>query len=192
MRLHFVRDGSAAGSEGRCIGQTDLRLSVEGRRECRILLRNLPVLHIRYISSDLQRARATATMLTASAVMTEPRLREMHYGDWDGKSWAELELEQPTEPDEWSDRWATIRPPGGESFADVVVRVGSWLDSLPRDGGDFMVVAHAGSIRAAAVILLGISPSRAFSLALDHATVSTFELSPRGASLIRWNASGLT
>lgn len=192
MRLHFVRDGSAAGGEGRCIGQTDLRLSVEGRRECRILSRNLPVLHIRYISSDLQRARSTATMLTASAVIPEPRLREMHYGDWDGKLWAELELGHPTDPGEWSDHWPTIRPPGGESFADVVVRVGSWLDSLPRDGGDFMVVAHAGSIRAAAVILLGISPSKAFSLALDHATVSTFELSPRGASLIRWNASGLT
>ena len=72
----------------------------------------------------------------------------------------------------------------------MVARVSSWLAALPRDGGDYLVVAHAGSIRAVAVLLLEIPPSRAFSLALDHARVSIFELSPRSASLIQWNSSG--
>ena len=71
-----------------------------------------------------------------------------------------------------------------------MARVSSWLEALPNDGGDYLVVAHAGSIRAIAVLLLEIPPSRAFSLALDHGRVSSFELSPRGASLIQWNSSG--
>lgn len=190
MRLHFVRDGSAVGAEGRCIGHTDLQLSANGRMECRALAHGMPDVPLRLISSDLRRAQATALLLSSEPITTEPRLREMDFGAWDGKSWSELDLEQPVDPDDWSDHWPSIRTPGGESFEDVIARVTAWLDSLPRDSGEFLVVAHAGSIRAAAVALLGISASRAFSMALDHATVSTFELSTRGATLIRWNSSG--
>ncbi len=189
-RLHFVRDGRAFGGEGRCIGHTDLQLSASGRRACRQLAYAMPEMDARLISSDLRRAQATAVLLSTAPITTEPRLREMHFGDWDGRSWAELDLESPSDPDAWSEDWPSIRAPGGESFDDVVRRVSAWLATLPRDAGDYLVVAHAGSIRAAAVALLGISPSRAFSLALEHATVSTFELSNRGASLIRWNSSG--
>ncbi len=190
LRLHFVRNGSATDAAGRCIGQTDLELSKEGRRECRALARHLPIPSATCISSDLRRAHDTATMLTDAFVIEEPRLREMHFGEWEGKTWSELEEEVGTPPMEWSEQWTTIRPPGGESFDDVVVRVKDWLAALPRDGGDYLVVAHAGSIRAAAALLLDLPLSRVFSLALDHGHVSTFELSPRGPQLIRWNSSG--
>jgi alpha-ribazole phosphatase len=189
LRLHLVRAGSAADAENRCIGQTDLPLSKSGMRECRLLLRQLHLTDATVISSDLQRARNTAAMLTGGHVIEEPRLRDMHFGEWEGATWAELEEQVGAPPRTESAKWTTIRPPGGESFADVVTRVSSWLDALPRDGGDYLVVAHAGSIRAIAVLLLEIPPARAFSLALDHARVSLFEISTRGASLLLWNSS---
>ncbi|MBC7840660.1 MAG: histidine phosphatase family protein, partial [Gemmatimonadaceae bacterium] len=92
-RLHFVRDGRAFGSDGRCIGHTDLHLSAAGRRACRLLAYAMPEMDVRLISSDLRRAQATAQLLSTAAISTEPRLREMHFGDWDGRSWAELDLE---------------------------------------------------------------------------------------------------
>ncbi len=190
LRLHLVRAGSAIDAENRCIGQTDLPLSKAGMRESRLLVRQLRLTNATVISSDLRRARHTAEMLTGDHIIEEPRLREMHFGEWEGATWAELEEQVGAPPLRESATWTTIRPPGGESFADVVARVSSWLAALPRDGGDYLVVAHAGSIRAVAVLLLEIPPSRAFSLALDHARVSIFELSPRSASLIQWNSSG--
>ncbi len=190
LRLHLVRAGSAADAENRCIGQTDLPLSKAGMRECRLLLRQLRLRNPTVISSDLQRARNTAAMLTDGHVIEEPRLRDMHFGEWEGATWEELEEQVGAPPLTESAKWTTIRPPGGESFADVVARVSSWLEALPRDGGDYLVVAHAGSIRAIAVLLLEIPPARAFSLALDHSRVSIFDLSPQGASLIQWNSSG--
>jgi broad specificity phosphatase PhoE len=190
LRLHFVRSGTSAETDGRCIGQTDAALSRIGQKECRQLSRQIPLEYATYISSDLQRARATAQMLTQAPVIEESRLREMHFGDWEGKTWETLEAEVGSYPGEWTDEWTTVRPPGGESFDDVVTRVSDWLAALPRDGGDYLVVAHAGSIRAAAVVLLEIPMSRAFSLSADHAHVSTFELTPKGASLIRWNSPG--
>lgn len=153
-----------------------------------MLSRTLPTKRVHYISSDLQRAQATASMLTASPVLTEPRLRDMHFGEWDGKLWSELGPVDDAESDPWPDRWTSIRAPGGESFDDVVVRVREWLASLPRDGGEYLVVAHIWSIRAAAAVLLGIDAARAVGLVVDHAGVCTFELSHCGASLIRWNS----
>ena len=190
----LVRHGIAQDAEGRALGWTDRPLAAEGRAgiEAHAATWTGPP-PARCWTSDLARTRETAAILATrwtTLVEPEPRLREMHFGDWDGRSWAELDLESPSNPDAWSEDWPSIRAPGGESFDDVVRRVSAWLATLPRDAGDYLVVAHAGSIRAAAVALLGISPSRAFSLALDHATVSTFELSNRGASLIRWNSSG--
>lgn len=190
LRLHFVRDGSAVRAEGRCIGQTNLRLSAVGRKESLALARRLDLPYATYISSDLERARATASLLTTSPVISEPRLREMHFGEWEGRHWADLDSSEGVYSGDYSDAWTAIRTPGGESFDDVVARTTEWLDALPCSGGDFLVVGHAGSIRAAAVVLLGIPASRAFTLALDHAHVSTFELTAQGASLIRWNSPG--
>lgn len=190
LRLHFVRAGSARDAEGRCIGQTDLPLSKAGMRECRALSRQIRLPKATVICSDLQRARTTASMLTDASVIEESRLREMHFGEWEGVTWSELERQTGAAPLERPDAWTTIRPPGGECFADVIGRVTSWLDALPSDGGDYLVVAHAGTIRAVAVVLLQIPPVRAFSLSVDHVRVSSFEILPRGASLIRWNSTG--
>jgi broad specificity phosphatase PhoE len=190
LRLHFVRDASAARADGRCIGQTDLRLSASGRRESLALAHRLALPDATYISSDLERARATANLLTVSPVISEPRLREMHFGEWEGRYWADLDVTDGIYAGSYSDAWTTVRAPGGESFDDVVARITQWLEALPRTDGDLLAVAHAGSIRAAAVVLLGIPAPRAFSLALDHAHVSTFELTAQGASLIRWNSPG--
>lgn len=126
--------------------------------------------------------------LTSGRVTVDARLREMYFGSWEGRTWAELEEQDGPALQEWMQDWTTFRAPGGESFADVVLRVASWLTDLPRDGVDHVVVAHAGSIRAAAVVLLDLPPSRTFSLAVDHAHVSTFSLSANSATLLRWNS----
>jgi broad specificity phosphatase PhoE len=190
LTLHFVREGRAWQQAGRCIGQADARLSQTGRRECRSLARQLGHGPVRCVSSDLQRARETAMILTPAPFETEPRLRDMHFGAWDGMTWDDIDVSEGPTNGEWSRVWPQIRAPGGESFDDVVRRVRSWSDSLARDGGEYLVVAHSASIRAAAVVLLDYPASRVMSLALDHAHVSTIVLTNAGASLLRWNASG--
>lgn len=191
MILHFVRHGRARDVEGRCIGHTDRPLALEGRTELKALRRQLASSPAHFVSSDLRRARESAGRLTTAPVAFDPRLREMYFGAWEGKTWAELEEREGPALQEWMQDWTTIRAPGGESFGDVIVRVGSWLAGVSRDGPDHVVVAHAGSIRAAAVLLLDLPPSRAFSLAVDHAHVSSFSLDSDNATLLRWNSRSL-
>jgi len=188
LTLHFVRHGKAQDMDGFCIGHTDRALTDQGRDEIESLARRLDVQDIACISSDLVRASASAERLTMGHVTTEPRLREMHFGTWEGRTWAELEATDGPGVQEWMADWTNVRAPGGESFADVIVRVRSWLDSLARDDTRLLVVAHAGSIRAAAVVLLDLPPARSFLLQIDHAQVCTFVLSSHGASLRTWNS----
>lgn len=168
---------------------TDRPVSIAGRKEFTKLSRQWSVADgARYVSSDLLRARESAALLTNEAVRVEARLREMNFGQWEDRTWEELEQQDGAALSAWMEHWTTIRPPGGESFDDMLVRVKSWLDEIAIDGTEHVVVAHAGSIRAAAVLLLHMPPAHAFSLAVDHGHISTFTLTSLGATLLRWNA----
>jgi alpha-ribazole phosphatase len=188
MILHFVRHGRASDVDGRCIGQTDRPLSDAGRAEADALARTRRVMDLPCISSDLARATETASHLTSALIVEDSRLREMHFGEWEDRTWADLEATDASRLQAWMQDWTTVRAPNGESFTDVILRVRAWLDACDRSSGEHVVVAHAGSIRAAAVTLLELPPSKAFSLTVDHAHVSTFSLSSHGATLLRWNS----
>jgi broad specificity phosphatase PhoE len=194
MIVHFVRHARAEGVDGRCIGHTDVPLSAAGRDDARATGIRWDLAAggvLRCLSSDLIRAKETAALLLPSSGHThDARLREMDFGTWDGRTWADLETTDATRLQRWMADWTTERAPDGESFADVIARVRSLIDALPRHTDDnTLIVAHAGSIRAAAVVLLDLPPQRAFSLAVDHLHLTSFSLSATSATLTRWNAS---
>jgi alpha-ribazole phosphatase len=183
MRLLLVRHGVADGQEGRAVGQLDLPLSERGRAAIGALLASDPGRPDRLVSSDLVRARGSAQILAAHwgvEIVTEPRLRELGFGEWEGRTWQELERSDATRLERWMRDWTTERPPGGESFSDVVARVSSWLrewrEGAASSTGTTVVVAHAGSIRAILCELLGVPLGRAFEFEVDCARVTALAL----------------
>lgn len=196
MILHLVRHARSDGADNRCIGHTDLPLSRSSSDDARHTAARWQlgaIAGLQCISSDLDRACETATLLTAPDTQrqTDPRLREMNFGEWDGREWDDIERTDGAGLQSWMADWTTVRAPGGESFGDVIKRVSNLLDELPRDGdGTTLIVAHAGSIRAACIALLGVPAMRAFSLAVDHLHLHSFSLTADSSTLIRWNASG--
>jgi broad specificity phosphatase PhoE len=192
LTLHLVRHGRASDVDGRCIGHTDRPLSDAGRVECDALATSEGWRALPCVSSDLLRAQQTAAILTTATITTTPLLREMHFGEWEDRTWSELEAQDGARLQQWMDAWVDVRAPGGESFTDVIVRTATWLQQLQHDSDDvLLVVAHAGAIRALAVTLLGLPAAKAFALRVDHARVSSFSLTPYGASLLQWNAGTL-
>ena len=73
-------------------------------------------------SSDLVRSRYCAELIAethALPVVSDESLRELHIGDWEGRTWEEL---QQAYPDEWQERLANLadfQVPGGESLQDA-------------------------------------------------------------------------
>jgi len=139
---------TAWNAEGRVLGQADPPLSSEGvaratRWRLPVDLRALATRgQLGWAVSPLQRAGETARILGAGAPVVEPRLAEQHGGAWTGLSRAAVSREAP------AGGW-DVAPPGGESPAQVLVRLRAWLDELAAGNGPetWAAVTHMGVIR---------------------------------------------
>ncbi|MDP6952912.1 MAG: histidine phosphatase family protein, partial [Alphaproteobacteria bacterium] len=110
------------------------------------------------LTSPLLRARRTFAALPGFArADCEPAFAEQDFGAWEGQIYEHIDTD-------WSSP-ATLRPPGGESFADVVTRVHEAIDRI--DAPELLVVAHAGPIRAAVAKALDLTPERALALQIQ-------------------------
>lgn len=162
-RLILLRHGQTHyNATLRMQGQLDTELSELGARQAHAVGRVLaPRRPWTILSSDLQRARDTATALASEVgleVLTDPRLRETHLGRWQGMSHSEVDAQWPDARVEWrrSPRWS---PPEGESRLDVALRTRQVIDELVQDSPEWgeqpaVVVAHGGAIAALTAALL--------------------------------------
>jgi probable phosphoglycerate mutase len=119
---------------------------IQGRADVPVLAGASPRLPgrchgMRVVTSPLRRCVDTAALLGVSAEV-EPRLIEMHWGEWEGETLARLR-ERPTTIENEA-RGLDFRPPGGESPRDVWARVEPWLREVTRPT---MAITHRGVIR---------------------------------------------
>lgn len=159
--IYFIRHGETDWNrERRLQGQHDIPLNALGRVQasrCGELLRELlerdgrPAAEYEYISSPLGRARETMELMRAAmglepgAYRTDVRLMEMSFGRWEGFTFAELQAREAEGLAERErDKWGFVLP-GGESYAQLQIRVRTWYEELERDT---VVSAHGGVCRA--------------------------------------------
>ena len=126
--------------------------------------------------------------LVVAPALIEPSLQEQDFGHWQGRRWADLDGEgDPLVAAFWQDP-AASPPPGGESFIQLVERVGPAILRLTRDheGRDIIAVAHAGTIRAALAIALGLHPRAALSFVIDPLSLTRIDAVGEG-----WRVAGV-
>src|SRR5215471_1931335 len=93
----------------------------------------------------------------------EPRLASWSSGAWRGRPIEEVARDRPDAFAAWRLDPTFVPPGGDESLADVIARVGGWLDDLPDDDPErarerIVAVTDAGVVRAALVAILGTGP----------------------------------
>jgi ribonuclease H / adenosylcobalamin/alpha-ribazole phosphatase len=141
------------------------------------------------LCSPLRRARQTAEPVAAAlGVAVEPHegLLETDFGDWDGLTFAEARARNP----EVHGRWLgddTVPAPGGESFADVGVRVAALREELVATytGQTVLLVSHVTPIKMLLRQALDAGPSVLFRMHLDLASLSIAEFYPDGGASVR-------
>lgn len=159
MKLFLIRHGRTAWNEqGRMQGRADLPLSPAGRTE--VLGWRLPEAwaDARWLTSPLCRATETAALLTDRPVGIEPRLIEMDWGAFEGRTLAELRAEAPDAMAANEARGLDFRPSGGESPREVRTRLESLFADLGADPADAAIavcVTHKGVVRAALSLATG-------------------------------------
>jgi len=158
MRLALLRHGRTAWNEqGRMQGRADLPLSPAARAE--VARWRLPDdwAAARWLSSPLRRASETAALLTSRSVAIEPRLIEMDWGAWEGRTLAELRAQAPAAMAANEARGLDFRPDRGESPREVRGRLAELIAELADapGPGDAVLVTHKGVIRAALSLATG-------------------------------------
>ncbi|HEK1687726.1 TPA: alpha-ribazole phosphatase family protein [Pseudomonas putida] len=122
-------------------GWAQMRAAVEGSGPWDVL-----------VSSPLQRCARFADELGAGLqlpVQLEAGVRELHFGEWEGRSAAQI---MQTEADAlgrfWADPYA-FTPPAGEPVADFAERVLAAVEALARQhtGKRVLLVTHGGVMR---------------------------------------------
>lgn len=155
LSLTLVRHGESNWNVSRLVqGQDDrAQLTPEGRAQSQLLVESLRAQEFHHlISSDLRRARETASILDVTlklATVNEPLLRERSFGVLEGGPLANLTSDVTgidhgvvVDPD--------ARPARGESFRDVVRRAELFVERAHAEwpDGPLLVVTHGGMIRA--------------------------------------------
>jgi alpha-ribazole phosphatase len=131
----------------------------------------LPSPHVA-ISSPSRRARETAAALGLAAV-ADASFGEQDFGSWTGRTHEEIRRDSGSTYDAFWRAPATNRPPGGESFVEQIARVRSGIEALPA--GDAILVAHAGTIRAALALALEMPPDNALRFVIDPLSVTRLD-----------------
>lgn len=201
LRLWLVRHAEVAAEwQGRAYGDLDVPLSPAGEERSAAVARSLAALEPdRLVSSPLQRAHHLATTLAAASTAPwerDPRLREIHRGDWQGERVEALKSERAPEVDAfYADPWS-FRGHGGESDADLHARAWPVLEEAQaslaragRPGGCLVLVSHYNVLRVLCARALGIEPARSFSLRVDPAHAVLLEDRPGGWTLCHANCS---
>lgn len=132
LTLLLTRHGLADAGEVMLGAHLDLPLTPEGRAQARALGRRLAGLGMdRVLSSPLKRALETARLVVGrQPVETDARLVELDYGAWEGLTYAQIEERDPDLRARWEADPAGVRPPGGETAAEVAERCQSLLADL--------------------------------------------------------------
>ncbi|UWQ32269.1 histidine phosphatase family protein [Leisingera sp. M527] len=180
-RLFLVRHGP---THAKCmVGWSDLPADLSDTAALKRLSDYLPA-NALIVSSDLLRAVETASAIQGSRQRLPhiEALREIHFGAWELRTWAEVDAEDPDRIRDYWEAPGDVTPPGGESWNQVCNRVDAAVDGLitANQGCNLIVVGHFGQILTQIQRAALLTSEEAFSHRIDNLSVSEIVLGPEG------------
>lgn len=173
-RLWLVRHGPTHAKE--MIGWTDRPADLSDTASLARLAAALPDVPV--ISSDLIRAVATADALQGARprLPHDARLREIHFGAWENRRFAEVDAESPAAIRAFWEQAGEVAAPGGESWNAMAARVADALDGLPAA---VIVVCHFGPILATLQRALGVDVQAVFAQKIEPLSLTELRFDGR-------------
>lgn len=191
-RLILVRHGATEHSvDRRFSGRNDLSLTDVGRAQTAALAARAasfgPVAAV--VTSPLRRCVQTAEPIaeaTGAALVEAADFAEVDFGVWEGLTFGEVRSAYPDAMARWLES-ETAAPPGGESFADVAVRVARERDQIvaAHHGESVIVVSHVTPIKTLLRLALDAPAVSMFRIHLDTASISIVDYFVDGNCSVR-------
>ena len=150
----IIRHGETEWNKtGRFQGHSDVPLSAEGRTQAAALGKNLAVDHVDMIyASDLTRAMETAAPLAQRfglEVISDPQLRELNFGAWEGRNFNDVNAENPNAMKNFYTDPEQADIPESEPFPEFQRRIAGRVREIvaQKRGKRIVIVSHGASIR---------------------------------------------
>lgn len=180
----LIRHGETEWSRsGQHTGRTDIPLTVQGERQAALLGRRLAGRKFALVlTSPLRRARETCRLAGyAAAARDEPDLVEWDYGEYEGRTTAQIREEVPG----WTIWEGGVR--GGETAEQVGARCDRVIARCAEVGADVALFAHGHVLRILAARWLGLPAVGGRYLALDTASLSVLGHEHEAHVIRQWN-----
>lgn len=171
---HWVRHGPT--HEKTFVGWRDVPADLSDTAQIARLHDHLPKTAL-LISSDLIRAHATADAIAhpdRRRLPSEPDLRELHFGVWDGMRFSDVAARDPDLSRAYWETPGDVAPPDGESWNQAAARVNAVVDRLnnTQPEAHIIAVAHIGVILTQVQRALGVTAHQALSHTIDNLSVT--------------------
>lgn len=166
-------------ARGRCYGRLDVGLSPAGLEHAARLVEELAGFAPDAVyTSPRRRAIDTAGPIAAArglAPVVDERLRELDFGDFEGRTYEEIERAEPELYRAWMDTPTEVRFPGGESYDDLRRRAVAACDAIRGRHATSLVVTHGGVVRAAVATWLELPAASIFRLDQSYGGVTVVD-----------------
>lgn len=197
-RICLVRHGETDwNAERRLQGHIDVPLNATGAAQARATAANLTEHEFSAVyTSDLRRARQTAAEAARALALEprpEPRLRERHYGHFQGLTYAEAQTRYPEGYRRFHERDPSYAfGEDGESLEEFAARIRAALETLAarHPGEQILVVTHGGVLDIAHRLTSGKPLSSARDFTIPNAALNWIEYTGSGWRLLAWAEQG--
>jgi 2,3-bisphosphoglycerate-dependent phosphoglycerate mutase len=192
-RVLAIRHGETAWNrDARIQGQIDIPLNEAGLAQARSLAQALAEDALAAVySSDLLRAHQTAEAVAAVqglVVQADVGLRERHFGDFEGRTYHEIDADLPELAQRWRRRDPDFGPPGGEVLKAFFARSVSAIERIAAShrGQTIAVVCHGGVLDCLyrAATRLSLNAPRTWTVA--NASINRLLFTDDGCTLVGW------
>ncbi|MBM7602989.1 alpha-ribazole phosphatase [Metabacillus crassostreae] len=153
LDLYFIRHGvTQYNLEKKYLGHTNEPLLHNHEDQFTALKKALAPIKFHYCyTSDLKRCvQTTQHLIKNQPICVDNRLRELNFGDWEGKTYNELKNDDHYRV--WLDDMQSITPPNGEKLTQLQARVDVFFEDLlslhDLENKSMLIVTHGGTIRA--------------------------------------------
>ena len=170
LTMDILRHGALEGGI-KYRGQVDDPLTADGRLSMEKVWSQIGDDIDLIVTSPLRRCAEPAKSWADAAGIhctIESRVSEIHYGEWEGKTMAEIQAAYPGLLEQWRNDPTGMRPPAGESPEEHRARLDAWWQEIcaEYDGQHLLLVTHSGSMRMllAAMLHAPIASSRHFAM----------------------------
>jgi alpha-ribazole phosphatase len=167
-----------ASARGRCYGSLDVALSPDGIRQARSVAGRLAQeIFTAIYTSPRQRCTQAAQILAAGRtcpVETMAALRELDFGEFEGRTYNEIAATYPDLYQQWMERPTETQFPGGESLLDMRTRVIAATRELRsrHTGQSIALVTHGGVIRIILADSLGVDTANIFRIGQRYGAIN--------------------